>query len=112
MKDLLDLLDLPGLLVRGAKLVLPDLSDLLADRALRGHLETLERKASLVRKARSAPQVGMECRVQWVCRAPPDHLEFLERMEIRARSESTVKREPRELKENTVPLVRPAPWAP
>lgn len=36
-----------------------------------------------VRKARSAQQVEMACRVPWVCLALLDHLEYLERTETR-----------------------------
>lgn len=110
MKDLLDLLDLLGLLVRGGKLVLLDLLDLLADRVLRAHLDRLERKEFLVRKVRSAPPAETECRVQWVCPALPDHPEFLARMEIRVRLESTVKRELKEPKENMVLPVHLDQW--
>lgn len=110
MKDLPDLLDLLDLLVRGVKLVLLDLLDLLADQALRGHLDQLERRECPVRKALLAQQVGMECRVQWVCPALLDHLEYPERMEIRVRLESPVRRAPRELKESMVLLVHPAQW--
>lgn len=85
MKDLLDLLDLLGLLVKEGVLVLLDLLDPLADQVLRGHLDLLERREFLVRKALLAQPVGMECRVQWVCLALPDHLESLERMEIRVK---------------------------
>lgn len=112
MKDLLDLLDLLGLLVKGEALVLLDLLDLLADQDLRGHLDLLERRELVVRKALLAQQVGMECRVQWVCLALPDHLESLERMEIRVKLENMVRRVPREPKESMVLLVHPGQWVP
>lgn len=110
MKDLPDLLDLLGLLVRGAKLVLLDLLDLLVDLALRGLLDPLERREFLVRKGLSARPVVMECRVPSVCRALPDHLEYPGRTETRVRLESTVRRVPREEKESMVLLVHPGQW--
>lgn len=110
MKDLPDLLDLLDLLVRGDKLVPLDLLDPLADQALRGLLDLLERREFLVRKALLAQQVVMECRVPWVCLALLDHLEYPERTETRVRLENTVRREAREQKESMVPLVHPGQW--
>lgn len=110
MKDLPDPLDLLGLLVRGDRLVLLDLSDLLADRALRGLLDLLERREFLVRKVLLVRLVVMEFRVPWVCLALLDHPEYLERTETRVRLESTVRRAPREQKESMVPLVHPGRW--
>lgn len=103
---------LRGLLVSGDQLVLLDPSDLLADQALRGHLDQLERRESLwvfwmcssnlvcpandeyqllislflllrVRKGPLAQQVGTGCRVLWVCPALLEQLEFLARTETR-----------------------------
>lgn len=110
MKDLPDLLDLLGLLVRGGKLVLLDLLAPLAGQALRGPLDPLERRVFLGRKAPLAQQVVMEYRDLWVCLALPDHLEYLERTETRARLENMVRRVPREQKENMVLLGHPGQW--
>lgn len=96
--------------MRGGNLVPLDLLDLLADQALRGLLDPLERREFLVRKARSARPVAMECRAPWVCLALPDHLEYPERTETRVRLESTVRRAPREEKESMVLLVHPGQW--
>lgn len=110
MKDPLDLQDLLGLLVRGGQLVPLDLLDLLADQALRAHLDQLERRAFLVRKALLAQQVGTEFRVLWVCPDLPDLPVFPARTEIRVRLESTVRKVLREQKESMVLLVPPGRW--
>lgn len=110
MKDPLGLRDLLGHLVRGDRLVLLDLSDLLEGRALRDLLETLERKVFLVRKVLLVQPVGMEFRVPWVCLAQLDHLEYLERTETRVRLENRVRKEPKEERENMVLLVHLVLW--
>lgn len=110
MKDLPDLLDLLDLLVRGDQPVLLDLLDLLADQALRGLQDPLERKEFLVRKDLLALQVVMVSRVPWVFLDLPDHQEYPERMETRVRLENQARRAPREGKESTVLLVHPGQW--
>lgn len=91
----------------GDQLVLLDPSDLLADQALRAHLDQLERRESLVRKGPLAQQVGTECRVLWVCPALLEQLEFPARTETRVRLESMGRRAPKEAKESMVLLVHP-----
>lgn len=96
--------------MRGDKLVLLDLSDLLADRALRGHLDPPERREFLARKVLLDQPVVTGCRVPWVCLAPLEHPEYPERTETRVRSESTVRRAPREERESMVLLVHLGQW--
>lgn len=84
--------------------------DLLEDQGLRVLLDHLERREFLGRKVLSAWPVGMEFRVPWVYLALPDHLEYPERTETRARSESTGRRAAREEKESTVLRVHQGPW--
>lgn len=111
MKDLLDLLDLLGLLVREASLGQLDLWDLQADQDLRDPLDPLERRVFLGRKVLSAQLDGTGFRVQWVCLVLLDLLEFLERMETRVKSESLVRKVPKEPRENMVLLVHLVQWA-
>ncbi|CAG5888980.1 unnamed protein product [Menidia menidia] len=80
------------------------------DLALKDHLDPLERRGSLVRKVPLAQRVEMACRVQWVCLARQEPLVDPERMEIRVRLESTVRRALREEKESMVLLVPPVQW--
>lgn len=97
--------------MKGVRLVLLDLLDLLVDLVLKALLDLLERKVFLVRKAPLARPVEMESRVLWVCLARLDLLESLEKTEIRVRLESLVKRVQKEARENMVLLVHLVQWA-
>lgn len=110
MKDLLDLLDRLGLLVREASLGRLDLWDHQGDQDLRDLLGMLGRRAFLGRKDRLAQLEGTEFRAQWVCLVQPDLLAFPERTETKVKWESLVRKAPKEQKESMVLLVHPVQW--
>lgn len=111
MKDQLDRLDRLALREREASLEQLDLWGLQGDRALRGLLETLGRRAFLGRKDRSAQLDETGFRAQWVCLVQLDLRAFPERTVTKVKWESLGRKEPKEEKENMVLPVLPVQWA-